>query len=1003
MKRIFFLLILSLTYIKTVAQVKLNIWTQSNKVAQTLTTDKLGQLPQTFESKMPDGSTVLYEKWERPTVNFTTSSGKKSQYKPQVYKSTKDFGLVCLTSKGWMGIHQSGQGKVTSMTYNKVQSANQKKDGLACSTTFIEQTKEDLSNQIKQSQLPKSGKTTNSLSRQDFYNPNVPIPVTCSLYVEASYNLYQNFYPTGSGQTQLVEDWLNLCYQGVSLVFFREGVTLELHDVLIWDTPDPYGYTTTNSISSILSKFSQNKINNLPRATPCFFKQLLINNQNGTDGDGIAVAPTAKPNGFTCNGVPGSMTKTSVVNIKNYFSLPNPINNTSLYSWPIQVTSHEIGHCMGSLHTHDCDFWKDENNLPIKRIDSCNVNSVTGSTCNPLKVPTDVTIPSIMSYCFSQAGATPPYAQDYMLQNGFGKFPRFAIRMNVFYSENTGQKPTVDIIGTSNVTTTTSTVTLNLTSFGSLHYFNRGVRIWKTGLSIGSATAKNAQNSSSQNPSETLGEFTIDFTGLTPNTNYSVQAYARNPFGENVSQTITFTTQSSNCPPNVGLPQVAITNVTNSDLSVNPITIEGTVTNTDNIPLTSPNGIGLSWGLYPPFSQFAFSNTKYLSPGYSTTGTVPYSFSLNDQELNPNLSYFYKTFGISECGTTSSTTGVISPLSATLPRVTTFSLKQVTSYYGILEGEVTSDYPITSRGFEVQPLNLSSPPTVYTIPTEGPFRYQWFNTPGDFQVYMFRAWAENQYGKKYGVWYFLYLQNVANVPEVRGDLPYGWVYFWPTYADLVCPLGNCNIIEKGIVWTQGSSDPDISFPTKITAGSSLGTFNIIIPDIQVGVPLTYRSYVIYDYNGTIYTAYSRKGIEQPPLPGNCFVSGTNARRQLTSGLYKYFYKLGVNKSCSTYTVKLSRYSIQGPSINPDNPPPYNTVPVTTRNVVVDYSLTSDEVYLQMDFPTTEYKEFVPQPQLPSGINEGWFSLDVYCNGGCTTPTQQPTKHFFIARRFDPGD
>ena len=111
MRFILFVLSLLLILNKTFAQVKLNIWTQSDKISRTINTDKLGQLPQTFESKMPDGSTVVYEKWERPTINFTTSSGKKTQYKPQVYKATKGFGLVSLTSKGWMGLHQSNQGK----------------------------------------------------------------------------------------------------------------------------------------------------------------------------------------------------------------------------------------------------------------------------------------------------------------------------------------------------------------------------------------------------------------------------------------------------------------------------------------------------------------------------------------------------------------------------------------------------------------------------------------------------------------------------------------------------------------------------------------------------------------------------------------------------------------------------------------------------------------------------------------------------------------------------
>jgi hypothetical protein len=1006
MKRILFLLILSIIYFKTDAQVKLNIWTQTDKVAQTLTTDKLGQLPQTFESKMPDGSTVVYEKWERPTVNFTTSSGKKSEYKPQVWRAKQGAGLVSLTNKGWMGLHQTSNGKSFSMTYNKINPDGPKKIRSECNPsegTQITPQKLDVFSDLK-TNIPKMGKLTPDkstsepptieLNREDFYNPGVAIPVVLTLYVETSWKIFNYFYPNGSTETQLVEDWINLMYQNVSLVFDREGVNLQLQDVLIWDTQDPYGIWS-GTLPSAMTKFTNCKNNNLPRAANGYFKQLL-HDVPGGGADGIADGSFSRGNGFTFPaGTVGKMSQISAININSAgpggYVLPDPVGSTSYYNWTVQLSSHELGHNMGCLHTHNCGFWRNDLNQPIARIDSCVLGDLT--QCPPIKSPKDYTIPSIMSYCWGDE-PTPPFARDFILQNGFGRYPRFALRSNVYFSQYPPNIPTVSTTSIDNITINSVKVNSTLTNVGTWHYIQRGIRYWKSSESVNSAIFIIASGGGSrQNPITTIGDYTIDLLNLVPGTQYNVQSFASNFAGASYGNILSFTTLPSPCPPGTGIPTITLNN--NNIIGFGSTNVGGNITTNDGQSLLPPpSANGVLWSLYP----FSLNNPSVVQAKYEigytgSLGTFPYNIILNDSELGVENSYYYKTFATSNCGTGYSQDGTINFNG--IGQCNTLPLVIVNNSLAKFQGSTYFAYTptITERGFEIISSNDLSGGTTATIPLEGPFEY-------DYQVFtqvdmMYRAFVKISGGKKYGIWRRFTLQNTPGIPTISTATTTNTIQCYNALVDISvgCPIPPCQIINKGVVWSTNPF-PDISLPTKIVLSNTTGNSKVLITGLQPQTQYYQRGFVTFVYQGNTYTIYTtdRGKFTTKPL-GSCEIQNLLAAKiPNTSGIKEWKFQFDLNPTCSTYTVTVSRYK----NFNPSVPPAPNAIPTSTSNRLVNYLPTVNEINAGLIYQT-----MVPQPQLPSGVTGCWFSVNVNCNGGCTG--SQPTKYFFFVNKLDPID
>ena len=92
-----------------------------------------------------------------------------------------------------------------------------------------------------------------------------------------------------------------------------------------------------------------------------------------------------------------------------YFDIP-------VYSWSVTVITHEEGHILGSLHTHDCAW-----NGNSTAIDGCGpAAGYPGGSCPDAPIPT---MGTIMSYCYIPTLSPNPPNPGVDLSLGFGHQP----------------------------------------------------------------------------------------------------------------------------------------------------------------------------------------------------------------------------------------------------------------------------------------------------------------------------------------------------------------------------------------------------------------------------------------------------------------------------------------------------------------------------------------------------------------------------------------------------
>lgn len=239
------------------------------------------------------------------------------------------------------------------------------------------------------------------------------------IYYEAGYGPYTQ---NGSNVTTTT-NWVTSMHNNISTLYANDGITVALSEVMVWTTTDPYSGTPSN----ILNQF---------RTTRTSFNgdvaQLLRNPATTSIAWVNALCSTYK---YSYSGVNFS-----------YANVPT-------YSWNIEAMTHEIGHNLGSPHTHACN-WNGDNTA----IDGCGPASGNNEGCNgPLPTGTGGTI---MSYCHLVSSVGINFA------NGFGPQPGALIRATVNSKGCLGTDciascaSTITGLTLSNVTTNSATATI---------------------------------------------------------------------------------------------------------------------------------------------------------------------------------------------------------------------------------------------------------------------------------------------------------------------------------------------------------------------------------------------------------------------------------------------------------------------------------------------------------------------------------------------------------------
>ena len=201
-----------------------------------------------------------------------------------------------------------------------------------------------------------------------------------NIYIETDYALYEALH-----SEEGVEEYVERVMNRVSAIYFNENIIISVSDLSIWSVPDPYNY---NSSMSALESFSDQ--------LPCDFNGDLAHLISGRSENlgGIAY-------------VQGILSRDHAIAFSNVI-LDEEANP---YSWDVNVIAHEIGHNLGSRHTHDC-VWGPNND---EAIDGCYVKDA----CNTKPIPAEGG--TVMSYCHLRS-------EGINLNLGFGPQPGNMIR-----------------------------------------------------------------------------------------------------------------------------------------------------------------------------------------------------------------------------------------------------------------------------------------------------------------------------------------------------------------------------------------------------------------------------------------------------------------------------------------------------------------------------------------------------------------------------------------------
>ncbi|CAN5569162.1 hypothetical protein BH10BAC5_BH10BAC5_13170 [soil metagenome] len=221
----------------------------------------------------------------------------------------------------------------------------------------------------------------------DYHSKNLTANVPIRVYFEGDHDMYVR---AGNNLTTL-SNFISAFFNSVATIYQNEGIPTTISNIAGWTSTDPYA-NLTDSYEILISFGARNR--------DSFTGNLghLLSTGHGGQLGGIAWIRTL----CTQYNASDSSGRYAFSNIDPDY------NNFPTYSWTVNVVTHEMGHNVGSYHTHACHW---PINGQIRGIDTCVIteeNSICASTSRARNG-------TIMSYCHLNGSIN--------LAAGFGPLP----------------------------------------------------------------------------------------------------------------------------------------------------------------------------------------------------------------------------------------------------------------------------------------------------------------------------------------------------------------------------------------------------------------------------------------------------------------------------------------------------------------------------------------------------------------------------------------------------
>jgi len=250
------------------------------------------------------------------------------------------------------------------------------------------------------------------------------------IYYEVCYTPYTN----NGSNTTTTANWLTAIHNNISTLYSNDDIKIALNEIYVWTTADPYTGTPNANLASFRT------------------------NRQTFNGD---LAHLVNQPSTTSVAYINSLCTTSR---HAYSGASQTYNNVPVYSWTIEAMTHEMGHSLGSPHTHACAW-----NGNSTAIDGCGPAAGSNEGCTG-PIPSSTVKGTIMSYCHLVSGVGINFA------NGFGPQPAALIRNTVESKPCLGMNcitncsTTVTSLSVSNITQTSANASLTDTTFSSWKY-----------------------------------------------------------------------------------------------------------------------------------------------------------------------------------------------------------------------------------------------------------------------------------------------------------------------------------------------------------------------------------------------------------------------------------------------------------------------------------------------------------------------------------------------------